>query len=96
MPGYDTHKFFCLYCGKAGIPLARKIGKQKKGFQRKKLYCYHCQNTVNHIECRTTEEVEIFKTEFAKGVYENEAKESLDFVRGSRIGQIYMGSQASR
>jgi hypothetical protein len=94
MPKFDVHKFFCLYCGEEGIPLARKAGQQKKSFHRKKLYCYHCQNTVNHIECKTTEDVIKFKKEFAKGVYENEAKESLDFIRGSRLGQIYMGSQA--
>ena len=77
MAYYDSNKFFCLACGSEGIPLQRKRGQQRGRFHRKKLYCPHCKNTVNHIECKTMEEVEIFKEEFAKGVYENEAKESL-------------------
>ena len=83
MPRFDTHKFFCLYCGEEGIPLARKVGQQKKSFHRKKLYCYHCQNTVNHIECKTTEDVIKFKEEFKQGVYKNEAEESLVISRGT-------------
>ena len=31
---------------------------------------------------------EEFKENFENGVYKDEAKESLDYVRGSRIGQI--------
>ena len=46
-------------------------------------YCPTCKNTVNHIECRTMEEVEIFKQEFKQGVYENEAKESLVVSRNT-------------
>lgn len=83
MARYSTHKFFCLNCGKEGIPLPRKESRKKESFHRKKLYCYHCQNTVNHIECKTPEEVEIFKSEFEQGVYVNEAKESLDISRGT-------------
>ena len=32
------------------------------------------------------EDIKLFKEEFENGVYENEAKESLDFVRNSRVG----------
>ena len=83
MAYYDSHKFFCLACGAEGIPLQRKQGQLRGKFHRKKLYCPHCKNTVNHMECRTTEEVEIFKSEFLQGVYENEAKESLAVSRSS-------------
>lgn len=83
MAYYDTHKFYCLNCGEEGIPLQRKRGQQREKFHRKKMYCFHCHNTVNHIECKTSEEVEKFKEEFKQGVYENEAKESLDFVRNT-------------
>ena len=31
------------------------------------------------------EDVEIFKENFEKGYYKNEAKESMDFVRNSRV-----------
>ena len=77
MACYDNHKFFCLACGAEGIPLARKRGQQRGKFHRKKLYCPTCKNTVNHIECKTMEEIEVFKAEFKEGVYKNEAQESL-------------------
>ena len=80
---YITNKFLCLNCGQEGIPLVRNRGQQRKRFHRKKMYCIHCQSTVNHIECKTEEEIKQFKEDFAKGVYENEAKESLDFVRST-------------
>ena len=84
MANYDTHKFFCLNCGEEGIPLPRKRGQQRKSFHRKKMYCIHCHNTVNHIECKSSEEAQKFKQEFGEGVYIDEAKESLDFIRNSR------------
>lgn len=87
MAYYDSSRFFCLNCGAEGIPLPRKRGQQRKSFHRKKIYCLSCHNTVNHIECRSDEDVINFKEEFENGVYENEAKESLDFVRSNSFGQ---------
>lgn len=84
---YSTSRFMCSYCGKEGIPLPRKNGKQRKTFHRKKMYCIHCQNTVNHIECKSDEDVAIFNQDFKNGVYVNESKESLDFVRNNSFGQ---------
>ena len=86
MANYDTHKFFCLACGGEGIPLARKKGQQRERFHRKKMYCYHCKNTVNHIECKSSEDVKEFKHNFELGVYKNEAEESLAVVRMSGLG----------
>ena len=83
MAYYDSSRFFCLYCGEEGIPLPRKRGQQRKSFHRKKIYCIHCHNTVNHIECKSDEDSKKFKENFKNGVYENEAKESLDFVRNT-------------
>jgi hypothetical protein len=83
MAYYDSNKFFCLACGSEGIPLQRKRGQQRGKFHRKKLYCPHCKNTVNHIECKTMEEIEIFKEDFKNGVYENEAQESMAFIRSA-------------
>ena len=84
MAYYNTNKFYCLNCGEEGIPLPRQIGRQRKSFHRKKIYCYHCHNTVNHIECKNEADILEFKENFKNGVYENEAKESLDFIRMSR------------
>jgi len=81
----ETHQFYCINCGQAGIPLARRVNHQHKRFHRKLLYCYHCHQDVNHIECKNDEDVRIFKENFRKGVYKNEAEESLLHVRSSRI-----------
>ena len=69
---YDEHSFFCIKCGNKGIPLSRKQGHQHGRFHKKKLWCVHCREEVNHIECKTFDEVETFKENFKKGVYKNE------------------------
>lgn len=75
------HSFYCIQCGKKGIPLARKNSLQHERFHRKKLYCPWCKMTVNHIECRSQEDVYIFQQEFEEGIYKDELKESLNFVQ---------------
>ena len=77
---HKTHRFFCLACGEEGIPLARRQGHQYGKFHRKDLYCYHCRQDCNHIECKTDEDVFEFKTNFENGVYKDEAEESLSYV----------------
>lgn len=69
---YNEHSFFCIKCGNKGIPLSRKQGHQHERFHKKKLWCVHCREEVNHIECKTFDEVETFKENFKKGVYKNE------------------------
>lgn len=89
MGRYPTveHDFYCINCGKKGMPLARKTGKQKEKFHRKKLYCLNCKTEVNHIECRNQEEIETFKMNFALGLYKEEAAESLGFTEGITNGR---------
>lgn len=82
---YIEHNFYCIKCGNKGIPLMRGQSCQHEKMHRKKLYCLHCKEEVNHIECKTDEEVEIFKLNFKNGVYTNEAEESISYVRSSRI-----------
>ena len=82
---YAEHSFYCLACGNKGIPLARQQSHKHKGMHRKKLYCIHCQTEVNHVECQTLTEVEAFKRNFEKGVYKNEAEESLLACRSSCV-----------
>lgn len=79
-----TNRFFCINCGQEGIPLARSAGKQREKHHRKKLWCYSCKQTLNHIECKNSIEVMEFQDNFKKGVYVNEAKESMDYVRAER------------
>lgn len=80
---YSEHSFYCINCGNKGIPIMRKQGFQHGRFHRKKLYCPFCKNEVNHIECKTMEDVEQFKEDFANGVYKDEAEESLAACRNS-------------
>lgn len=82
----ELHDFYCLNCGNKGIGLMRKYGSKRETFHRKKLYCIYCKEDINHIECQTLEQVEEFKQNFTKGVYVNEAKESVDYVRSARLG----------
>ena len=58
----------------------RKQGHQHKRFHRKKLYCIHCKMEVNHVECKTPEDVMEFKEMFANGEFEEECKESLEYL----------------
>lgn len=81
---YETHSFYCINCGNKSYDLPRKKGRLCSSFHRKKLYCPHCKNTINNIECKTIEEVEKFKEEFKRGVYKDEAKESLAYIRDSK------------
>lgn len=88
---YAEHNFYCTKCGNRGIPLPRKQGFKHESFHRKKLYCMFCKEEVNHIECKTFDEVEEFKENFANGVYKDEAEASISYVRAARIGQVNMG-----
>ena len=87
MASYENHDFYCMNCGRKGIPLSRRVSLQHGKFHRKKLYCIYCKEEVNHIECKTPEEVEEFKENFKNGVYKDEAQDSLSYVRTRRIGQ---------
>ena len=77
---FQEHNFYCIKCGKKGIPLARQTGHQRGKFHRKKLYCLSCKQEVNHIECRNEEEVLTFKRNFENGVYIDEANESIQYT----------------
>ena len=85
-PSCEEHKFYCLLCGREGIPLLRKTGFQRGSLHRKKLYCPYCKVELNHIEIKTLDEEEKFKEDFKNGVYKDEAEESRAFVGNSRLG----------
>jgi formate dehydrogenase maturation protein FdhE len=87
---YAEHSFYCINCGNKGIPLMRKQGFKHQGMHRKQLYCVHCKCEVNHVECKTFDEVEEFRENFINGVYKDEAKESIYFVGTASIGQKHM------
>lgn len=77
---YETHDFYCLNCGRKSIPIVRSTGRLREKKHRKVLYCPWCQRDVNHIECRTPREVEIFNQRFKNGEFAEEATQSLEFT----------------
>lgn len=80
----EMHDFYCLNCGQKSLTLPRKIGRQYKSGHRKKLYCPHCHTEVNHIECKNDFDVWEFKQAFEAGEFQEEAKESMEFIKNER------------
>ena len=77
----ELHDFYCLKCGNKGIGVFRNMGFQRERFHRKRLYCPFCKEEVNHNECKTYEEVQIFKDAFERGEFKDEAEESVSYLR---------------
>ena len=82
MNSYETHQFYCINCGKAGIPLPRMSARNRERGHKKALYCPWCKKLVNHVECTNEEDVEKFLKDFSEGKYIEEAKESISFLEG--------------
>lgn len=87
---FIEHEFYCINCGNKGLPIQRKVENQKEKFHRKRLYCIHCKQVYNMIECRNEEEVLEFKENFAKGEYADEAKEFVDINRDSWVWKEHL------
>lgn len=81
----ESHDFYCLRCGRENIPIFRNVGFQRERFHRKRLYCPFCKEEVNHIECKTYEEVQFFKDAFERGEFKDEAEESVSYLRSERM-----------
>lgn len=88
----ELHDFYCLKCGNKGIGVFRNVGFQRERFHRKRLYCPFCKEEVNHIECKTYEEVQIFKDAFERGEFKDEAEESISYLRSFWMRQEFVGS----
>ena len=76
MARYSEHSFYCMRCGRKGIPIARRDSHNHEKHHRKKLWCPYCGMEVNHIECRNE-----FKQAFEAGEYKEEVAESLAFIK---------------
>ena len=68
--------FYCTKCGKKGLPVIRKIGKEKEPGHLKKLYCLYCNEEVNMVEIKPNGKytLEDFEIEFKGG----------NFIEGNR------------
>ena len=82
---FDMSSFYCPRCGKKAMDLPRPRSLTRQAFHRKKLYCIYCKTEVNHIEIKNHFDAEKFKEEFERGVYIDEAKESLVACGHSRL-----------
>lgn len=71
------HSFYCMNCGREGIPLSRRAGREKERFHRKRLYCPWCHQECNHIEVRNDAEKQEFLELFIKGEFQEEVKASI-------------------
>ena len=77
--------FYCLNCGKKGIPLPRPVSLLRSNGHRKKMYCPFCKIEVNHIECSSYEEKMQFIEDFNAGKYKEEAINSINFVKSEVV-----------
>ena len=73
----EAHDFYCMNCGNKNIPLPRPRGHRHAAFHRKKMYCIYCKTDLNFMEIKNDEEYEVFKKQFNKGMFVNEAMESM-------------------
>ena len=79
---FEIHDFYCMNCGKKSMILPRSQNRQRGKMHEKKLFCIFCNETLNHVECRTAADVEKFKKKLERGDYKEKAKESIEFVKG--------------
>lgn len=49
---HTISEFYCVICGKKGIPIMRRPGHQREPGHLKKLFCLYCGKQTNHAEIR--------------------------------------------
>ena len=59
-------EFYCVLCGRRGLPVVRRQGAMREAGHLKKLYCLNCGIQTNHAEVRpyTKYDYEDFKIEY--------------------------------
>ena len=82
---YEQHRFFCIRCGKEGIPILRQVNHKHSKHHRKKLWCPTCKMEINFVECRNDQEIQEFKENFEQGNYQTEVEESLKTIQQDTI-----------
>ena len=45
-------EFYCTKCANRGIPIVRTRTHEREGGHLKRLYCLHCKEEVNMVECK--------------------------------------------
>jgi hypothetical protein len=78
---YVSDEFYCINCGNKGMNVLRNKGQMHKSGHLKKLYCIHCQMVCNHYECRTDEDVILFKKKYEAGEFKELAEQSINHCK---------------
>ena len=76
-----SSEFWCINCGKKGIPIMRKRSRRREQGHRKAMYCIYCKTIINHVETRNEEEKKRFQEDFAAGKYSEEAQRSIAYAQ---------------
>lgn len=66
-------EMYCTKCGKQGISIPRKVGKEREAGHLKRMYCPHCKEETNHAEIRPFGDYDKndFLIEFENGNFKN-------------------------
>lgn len=78
---YEMHDFYCMNCGKKSMSIPRLRGRFREVGHKKVMYCPHCKETVNMVECRNDEEAYNFKLDFEEGLFKEEAQNSISYIK---------------
>lgn len=81
----EEHKFFCLNCGKPTFTIQRPKSHLHETGHRKKLYCPWCKEDCNTVEIKNIEEEKNFLEAYTKGEFEEEAKQSILYIKNERV-----------
>ena len=76
-----SSEFWCINCGKKGIPIMRERSCRRGRGHRKGLYCVNCRMVINHVETRNEEEARRFREDFDAGKYAEEAGKSVEYAK---------------
>lgn len=73
--------FYCVFCGKQGIPIPRKASKTHEAGHLKRLFCVHCGKETNHVEIRPFGRYthEDFEVEYTNGNFDKEGNRKMTY-----------------
>lgn len=77
----ELSEFYCTKCGQKGLPVWRKKGKMREAGHLKKLFCFNCNEEVNHVEIKpfTKYDYNDFLLEFENGNFTEEGNRVLPY-----------------
>ena len=74
-------EFWCINCGRQGIPIMRETSRQREYGHRKALYFITCRMRLNHVETRNEEVARMFREDFKAGKYAEEAEKAVAYAK---------------